>query len=81
MWIIVYGQMQSWTPQLILGPLKQSPPNKWVAALWCGVLTVVPLSLGIVMLAGGEGEALRCAACCAALGMSCCAATSQHVLA
>ncbi|EFN55998.1 hypothetical protein CHLNCDRAFT_8794, partial [Chlorella variabilis] len=51
-WIIVYGQMQSWTPQLILGPLKQSPPNKWVAALWCGVLTVVPLSLGIVMLAG-----------------------------
>lgn len=52
-WIIIYGQMQSWTPQLVLGPLKQSPPNKWVAALWCGILTVVPLTLGVVMLAGG----------------------------
>ncbi|KAL4451733.1 hypothetical protein ABPG75_007395 [Micractinium tetrahymenae] len=51
-WIIVYGQMQSWTPQLVLGPLRQAPPTKWVAALWCGILTVVPLTLGIVMLAG-----------------------------
>ena len=59
-WIIVYGQMQSWTPQLILGPLKQAPPNKWVAALWCGILTVVPLSLGIVMLAGGGLACQRC---------------------
>lgn len=51
-WIIVYGQMQSWTPQLVLGPLRQAPPTKWVAALWSGILTVVPLTLGIVMLAG-----------------------------
>lgn len=48
-----YGQMQSWTPQLVLGPLRQAPPTKWVAALWSGILTVVPLTLGIVMLAGG----------------------------
>ena len=27
-YIIVYGQMQSWTPQLVIGPLKQLPPNK-----------------------------------------------------
>lgn len=51
-WIIVYGQMQSWTPQLVLSPLRQAPPTKWVAALWSGVLTVVPLTLGVVMLAG-----------------------------
>ena len=25
-YIIVYGQLQSWTPQLVLKPLKQSPP-------------------------------------------------------
>ena len=62
-WIIVYGQMQSWTPQLILGPLKQAPPNKWVAALWCGILTVVPLTLGIVMLAGGAQLLAGGAAC------------------
>ena len=48
-----YGQCQSWTPQLVLGPLQQSPPSKWVAALWSGVLAVLPLTLGIVMLAGG----------------------------
>lgn len=58
-WIIIYGQMQSWTPQLVLGPLKQAPPNKWVAALWCGILTAVPLTLGIVMLAGGEGAPVQ----------------------
>lgn len=46
---------QSWTPQLVLGPLRQAPPSKWVAALWAGVLTVIPLTLGIVMLAGGAG--------------------------
>ena len=45
--------MQSWTPQLVLGPLRQSPPTKWVATLWAGILTVIPLSLGVVMLAGG----------------------------
>ena len=53
-WIIVYGQVQSWTPQLVLGPLKQAPPGKRVAALWAGILTGVPLILGIVMLAGSE---------------------------
>ena len=29
-YIILYGQMQAYTPQLVLNPLKQSPPNKWV---------------------------------------------------
>lgn len=54
-----YGQCQSWTPQLVLGPLRQSPPSKWVAALWAGVLAVLPLTLGIVMLAGGASNRFR----------------------
>ena len=29
-YIILYGQCQSFSPQLVLAPLKQSPPNKWV---------------------------------------------------
>ena len=51
----------------MLGPLRQSPPNKWVAALWSGVLAVLPLTLGIVMLAGGAhlgGGVPRLLQCC-----------------
>ncbi|GIL86503.1 hypothetical protein Vretifemale_14798 [Volvox reticuliferus] len=35
-WIIVYGQVQSWTPQLVLAPMKQAPANKCVSVWWCG---------------------------------------------
>ena len=28
-YIIVYGQCQSYTPQLVTSPLRQMPPNKW----------------------------------------------------
>ena len=45
-YIIVYGQLQSWTPQLVLKPLKQSPPNKRVAVLWNVLLVLCPLFLG-----------------------------------
>lgn len=48
--IIVYGQIQSWTPQLVTKPLRQSPPNKWAAMLWCALLSIVPTYLGIVLL-------------------------------
>mmetsp|Transcript_5286 Transcript_5286/g.15510 ORF Transcript_5286/g.15510 Transcript_5286/m.15510 type:complete len:540 (+) Transcript_5286:171-1790(+) len=33
-YIILYGQIQSWTPQLVTGPLKQTPPNKLTEILW-----------------------------------------------
>ena len=33
-YIIVYGQLQSWTPQLVTGPLRQTPPNKLTEVLW-----------------------------------------------
>lgn len=48
--IIVYGQVQSWTPQLVTKPLRQSPPNKWVATLWCALLSPVPLFAGLMLL-------------------------------
>jgi hypothetical protein len=44
-YIIVYGQMQSYTPQLVIGPLGQTPPNKYVAVIWAAFL--VPITLGI----------------------------------
>ncbi|XP_077984814.1 uncharacterized protein LOC144439401 [Glandiceps talaboti] len=45
-WIILYGQVQSWSPQLILKPLRQSPANKWSCSLWGFILIWCPLFLG-----------------------------------
>ena len=50
LYIIVYGQMQAFTPQLILNPLKQSPPNKWTEVLWGYVNCLPPLMLAIIVL-------------------------------
>ena len=38
------GQVQSWTPQLVLAPLRQSPANKYVELLWNAALTVWPVT-------------------------------------
>lgn len=40
-YIIVYGQMQTWTPQLVTGPLGQTPPNKLTELLW-GSINIIP---------------------------------------
>lgn len=48
--IIVYGQVQSWTPQLILKPLRQSPPDKYAAFWWCGSLAIPTAILGGLLL-------------------------------
>jgi len=45
-YIIVYGQMQSYTPQLVIGPLRQQPPNKYTAALWAILLIPITVVLG-----------------------------------
>ena len=45
-YIIVYGQLQSWTPALVLKPLKQSLLNKPAAVLWNVLLVLCPLFLG-----------------------------------
>lgn len=48
-YIILYGQVQSWTPQLVTGPLKQTPPNKLTEVLW-GLINCIPtLVMSIVM--------------------------------
>ena len=43
-YIIIYGQCQSWTPQLVLGPLRQKATNKQTEVLW-GVLNCIPTAL------------------------------------
>ena len=49
-YIILYGQIQSWTPQLVTGPLGQTPPNKLTEVLW-GVVNCLPtLVMGIVAM-------------------------------
>ncbi len=40
-YIILYGQVQSWTPQLVTGPLDQTPPNKLTEMLW-GLINCLP---------------------------------------
>ena len=48
--IIVYGQVQSWTPQIVLQPLRQSPPDKY-GAFWWALSLVVPVTiLGSIMV-------------------------------
>jgi len=49
LWIIGYGQVQSWAPQTILAPLKQSPPNKWHSWLWVSLLLLAPAALGAIV--------------------------------
>jgi hypothetical protein len=43
-YIIIYGQCQSYTPQLITGPLKQTPPNKLTETLW-GCFNCIPTAV------------------------------------
>jgi hypothetical protein len=48
-YIILYGQVQSWTPQLVTGPLGQTPPNKWTEVLWGMVNCIPTLIIAIVI--------------------------------
>jgi hypothetical protein len=43
-YIIVYGQVQSYTPQLVMRPLRQSPPNKLTEVLW-GLINTLPTAI------------------------------------
>jgi len=48
-YIITYGQIQSYTPQLITGPLQQNPPNKLTEVLW-GIINCIPtLAMSLVL--------------------------------
>ena len=49
-YIILYGQVQSWTPQLVTGPLHQTPPNKLTEVLWGFINCIPTLILAIAMM-------------------------------
>ena len=48
-YIILYGQLQSWSPQAVLSPLGQDPPNKYSAALWAWLLLPVTVALAATL--------------------------------
>jgi len=48
-YIILYGQVQSWTPQLVTGPLGQTPPNKLTEVLW-GMINCIPTLVATVVI-------------------------------
>ena len=47
-YIILYGQVQSWTPQLVTGPLNQTPPNKMTEVFW-GFFNVYPTLIAAIV--------------------------------
>ena len=59
-YIIGYGQIQSYTPQLVTGPLRQSPPNKLVEVMW-GLLNCLPTA-AMAVVAGIYGWSVDAAA-------------------
>ena len=48
-YIILYGQVQSYTPQLVIGPLQQTPPNKFTEVLW-GTINCIPTLVAAIAL-------------------------------
>ncbi|KAG7346529.1 major facilitator superfamily permease [Nitzschia inconspicua] len=51
-YIILYGQVQSWTPQLVTGPLDQTPPNKLTEILW-GYINCLPTLVAWLVVSWG----------------------------
>ncbi len=52
-YIILYGQVQSWTPQLVTGPLRQTPPNKMTEVLW-GIINCYPTLFATIIIYSSE---------------------------
>jgi len=48
-YIILYGQVQSWTPQLVTNPLQQTPPNKMTEVFW-GMFNCFPALVGAIVI-------------------------------
>mmetsp|Transcript_43166 Transcript_43166/g.143731 ORF Transcript_43166/g.143731 Transcript_43166/m.143731 type:complete len:561 (-) Transcript_43166:103-1785(-) len=54
LYIIAYGQFQAYTPQLVTGPLRQTPPNKRTEVLW-GLVNCLPtLVMAVVAAASSD---------------------------
>ena len=73
--IIVYGQVQSATPRLLLRPLRQEPANKLVQVLWNSGLTAVCAALALACGTSPDSAArsvpAQTATLCALLGAFC----------
>ena len=52
-YIILYGQVQSWTPQLVTGPLNQTPPNKMTEVFW-GMKNCYPTLIATIVVYASE---------------------------
>ena len=52
-YIILYGQVQSWTPQLVTGPLNQTPPNKMTEVCW-GMINCYPSLIVTIVIYASE---------------------------
>jgi len=52
-YIILYGQVQSWTPQLVTGPLNQTPPNKMTEVFW-GMINCYPTLVAAIVVYTSE---------------------------
>lgn len=52
-YIILYGQVQSWTPQLVTGPLNQTPPNKLTEVFW-GMINCYPTMIAAIVIYASE---------------------------
>ena len=52
-YIILYGQVQSWTPQLVTGPLNQTPPNKITEVFW-GMINCYPTLIATIVVYASE---------------------------
>ena len=52
-YIILYGQVQSWTPQLVTGPLNQTPPNKLTEVFW-GMVNCYPTMIATIVIYASE---------------------------
>jgi hypothetical protein len=48
-YIILYGQVQSWTPQLVTGLLRQTPPNK-LTEVWWGAWNCLPTAVAAAVV-------------------------------
>eukprot|EP00755_Sulcionema_specki_P008163 Sspe_Gene.40185::Locus_19387_Transcript_1_1_Confidence_1.000_Length_1634::g.40185::m.40185 len=75
-YIIFYGQIQSWTPQLVTTPInkhtKENPPNKNTEVLWC-ILNAIPTTVLFLVLRFGDAfdeyrkpEMIAAVVCCLA---------------
>lgn len=51
-WIIAYGQVQAFSGNLVLTPLRQMPPNSMTAVVWAVALVPLPAAAAVALYVG-----------------------------